>query len=364
MKYVDKVKAAQAKIPVTLVDFEAPREQGRAPSQASSDFLIHIEQGEWAERIVSDAINEQCNEIVAVKYGKTGKKVAGEPGFAEFYAEYQVELDTIGKRPDILLFNRADFLPEYGYDISDLEHDAIADYVRTAIAGIEVRSSAYLYEKYVEENQGRAEIAKTELMRIKALLESPEFAKFFSAPAKQKYLDIVRLIDPDNIGAATFKVPGWTASPEAITVNSLLKELKLSLTTLQNREYLSITPKVEDLKVVSRWIENFGVPHYYFQVFFDRVFGLPYLDILHIVGDESNEDVIFKVGGDVKNQQKATIKIITEAAKDIAPHVTEPHHQSQRRELGRGRLLFYVSFSNGRAELNVDALFDLLEWNR
>jgi len=37
--------------------------------------------------------------------GKSENIVAGEPGFEEFYEQYQDELETTGKRPDILLFS-------------------------------------------------------------------------------------------------------------------------------------------------------------------------------------------------------------------------------------------------------------------
>ena len=47
---------------------------------------------------------------VAVRYRKSDDLVAGEIGFDEFYNEFQDELDTIGKRPDLLVFRKSDFL--------------------------------------------------------------------------------------------------------------------------------------------------------------------------------------------------------------------------------------------------------------
>lgn len=80
---------------------------------------------------------------MAVRYGKSDDLVAGDVGFESFYNSYQTELDLIGKRPDLLLFKREDFNAELGYDISSFTHVEIADYVSKAIAGIEVRSSAF-----------------------------------------------------------------------------------------------------------------------------------------------------------------------------------------------------------------------------
>ena len=67
--------------------------------------------------------------------------VAGDAGFEKFFNEYQAELDTIGKRPDILLFKKEVFDASLGYDISSKPSNEIGDYVAKAIAGIEVRSS-------------------------------------------------------------------------------------------------------------------------------------------------------------------------------------------------------------------------------
>ena len=78
---------------------------------------------------------------------------------------------------------------------------------------------------------------------------------------------------------------------------------------MQTRDYLSITPKLEDIAVVNRWIQNFGVPHYYLQVFFDKGYIIPLKDILELTADYRNEDVIFSVERNVKNQGKTTINM-------------------------------------------------------
>lgn len=79
------------------------------PSQASSEFITNKQQGDWAEDVIFRAINENSHNVVAVKYGKSDDLVAGDAGFEKFFRDYQTELDTIGKRPDILLFKKEDF---------------------------------------------------------------------------------------------------------------------------------------------------------------------------------------------------------------------------------------------------------------
>ena len=137
-------------IPSSLVDFNTPRDKGRIPTQASSNFITNKEQGDWAEDVLFRAINENSNNIIAVRYGKSDNIIAGDDGFSEFYESYQQELDKIGKRPDILLFRKEDFNESLGNDISQIPHADILEYVKKAIAGIEVRSSAFLIDKYDE----------------------------------------------------------------------------------------------------------------------------------------------------------------------------------------------------------------------
>ncbi len=69
--------------------------KGRPPTMASSDFLTNKEQGDWAEQIVLNAVNTHSTEYCAVQYGRSDNLAAGDPGFAEFYSEYQDELEVV-----------------------------------------------------------------------------------------------------------------------------------------------------------------------------------------------------------------------------------------------------------------------------
>jgi len=163
-----------------------------------------------------------------------------------------------------------------------------------------------------------------------------------------------------NLDTNGFRCPAWSSSIRLIQAKEMFAELKDAMQKIQARDYLSITPKVEDLKVVYKWIETFNVPHFYFQVFFDKVFGISFKQILEIITNPHNEGEVFSVEQDVKNQNKTTIKINSNKCTLIAGRVAEPLHKSVRRELERGRLLFYVTFEGGEAYIDLNNLEGVL----
>lgn len=359
MTYYEKIKALTQKIPAVLVDFELPREPARRPTQASSNFITNKEQGDWAENLVFSAINGSSEKLVAVKYGKSDDLVAGEDGFDTFFQDFQTELDTIGKRPDLLIFKKEDFQHDLGYDISHLPHDTITEYVKKAIAGIEVRSSAFLIDKYEEAMQARTEkFSRIALQKRDTILA--DYREELNHPSRQAYIDVLQGIKPENLSVTDFRVPNWSSTERLTELKAHFKTLKNAIKEIQKRDYLSITPKVEDIKVVYKWIETFGIPHYYFQVFFDKVYGIPFEQILSIISDSGNEGIVFSVESDTKNQNKTTIKINSRSGICIAAKVEEPLHESVRKEMDRGRLLFYVTFKGGTAYLEVEQLIKVL----
>jgi len=359
MNYIETIEKLAALIPAELVDFSSPRDAARIPTQVSSNFITNKEQGDWAEHLILSAINNASKNYIAVKYGKSDDFVAGENGFADFYQEFQKELDIIGKRPDILIFRKKDFNEKLGYDISKIRHDAIMDYVKKSIAGIEVRSSAFLIERYEESMKTRTEKFTQIALETKNIILS-DYLDILSHTSREKYIDILNNINKKTISGIDFKIPGWSSNERLITLNNLFKQLKSAIKEVQKRDYLSITPKVEDIKVVYKWIETFGVQHYYFQVFFDRIFGISFKEILKIIAEPNNEGVLFSIESDIKNQNKTTIKINSTIGKIIAEKVTEPFHKSVRKELDRGRLLYYVAFNGGAAYLNINNITNIL----
>jgi hypothetical protein len=359
MTYYEKIRGLTKEVPTALVDFTLPRDLARTPTQASSNFITNKEQGDWAENLVTRAINETSKNFVAVKYGKSDDRVAGDEGFDTFYQEFQNELDTIGKRPDLLIFRREDFDENFGFDVSQIPHHEITEYVKKAIAGIEVRSSAFLIDRYEIAMQARtAKFAQIALQTKEIILS--EFLDVLEHPSRQNYIDILSGITLKTLSVTDFRVPSWSSSEKLIQVKNLFRQLKSAIREIQKRDYLSITPKVEDIKVVYKWIETFNVPHFYFQVFFDKVYGISFQRILEIISNSDNEGVIFSVEADTKNQNKTTIKINSKSGVQIASKVIEPEHKSVRKEMDRGRLLFYVTFEGGTAFLDVNNLRNIL----
>lgn len=359
MTYHDRIRELTKTVPTALVDFGLPRDPARTPTQASSNFTTNKEQGDWAENLVFRAINETSKNFVAVKYGKSDDLVAGEEGFDAFYQDFQNELDTIGKRPDLLIFRREDFKNDLGFDISQIPHPTIADYVKKAIAGIEVRSSAFLIDKYEEAMQFRTEKFSQIALHTRDFILA-EFQEELNHPTREAYIDLLQSITPKTLSVTDFRVPSWNSTDRLSELKAHFKVLKNAIKEIQKRDYLSITPKVEDIKVVYKWIETFNVPHFYFQVFFDKVYGISFEQILSIISDSNNEGIIFSVESDTKNQNKTTIKINAKTAMPIASKVDEPLHESVRKEIDRGRLLFYVTFKGGTAYLDVDNLINIL----
>ncbi len=343
-----------------LVNFDEPRSEASMPTQANSEFITNKQQGDWAEDVIFRAINDNSSNIVAVRYGKSDDLVAGDTGFDDFFNKYQEELDTIGKRPDILLFKKEDFDSHLGTDISKKDSCEIGEYVTKAIAGIEIRSSSFLIDKYMQEaNKIIADNTKQAIMLRDMILGN---YKDLLDDKRPELINILHQLDETSVRSIEFRVPTWRSSQRLQDLSSLLSDLKKCLKTIQKRNTLSITPKVEDLKVVRKWIMTYNVPHYYVQVFFDKVYGISFKQILELISNPELEDERYFVEQDTKNQNKTTIKIPSQDGICLVTKaLIEPNHQSVRKELNKGRLLFYVKFEGGKACLdktNFDHLFN------
>ncbi len=303
MTYFDEIRELTKLIPTTIVDFSQERDRTSPPTQASSNFITNKEQGDWAEDLIFRAINETSKNYVAVRYGKSDDLIAGDEGFNKFYNEFQDELDTIGKRPDLLVFKKADFDTSLGYDISIINHLEIENYVKKAIAGLEIRSSAFLIDKYEAEMQSRTKIHLKKATEVKDKILS-EYNDLLEHPKKRHFIEILNGINDETINAVTFRRPSWKATERLQELSLLFKELKENITIVQKRDYLSITPKIEDVKVVYKWTEKFNVPHYYFQVFFDKSYGISFKNILTLITEPEKEGEYYEISQDIKNQNK------------------------------------------------------------
>ena len=152
---------------------------GRPPTMASSEFLTNKEQGDWAEQVVLNAINNNSDEYVAVHYGRSDSLAAGDEGFGEFYQQYQDELNTIGKRPDLLIFRRSEIGSPVNIDIDD------EDLVGRALAAIEVRSSSFLAQRYALFTEERSNRAAGECCRIQSRILSEPYSTLLAGKSPE-----------------------------------------------------------------------------------------------------------------------------------------------------------------------------------
>lgn len=268
--YLERIRALIRRLPRELYDPEVVPVRPRTPTQAFSEFLINREQGDWAEGLLQRSINEQILDLRAVKYGRSEDAVAGDPTFKDFFKLYYDELEDVGKRPDILLFDRQTAPKD---DLNERPARQVQKAVSRAIAGLEVRSSAFV------------------------------------------------------------ALPRSGAEPNKSRI-------------------LSITPKAEDLRVIYRWIEAHGVPHYFVQIFFDSAWLLSFETLLRIISEPGNRGSRFTIEKNQRNQFKTTIHIPIKEGIQISARLEEPAHASARRQLSSGRLLFYVKFAGGQLVLN------------
>jgi hypothetical protein len=317
---------------------------GRPPTMANSEFLTNKEQGNWAERLVFKAINEYSEDYFAVEYGRSESIAAGDDGFANFYMEYQNELNAIGKRPDILIFKVSDFL-DRNIDIENDEH------IRRAVAALEVRSSSFLADKYAVFMRNRQQQAINRCLEIRNAIIGTDVGNLLRRKNEIIYNLISNATD-NTFRELDFRCPSWSLTEELRNLTTLLKDMKENITILHKRDYLSITPKMEDIALVNRWIQQYNVKHFYLQVFFDKAYIISFKDILTLVSNDNNDGNHFSIERDVKNQGKTTIKINVKIGKEVLGKIDMPEHKSAMKELDRGRLLFYVTFEGGKGYLD------------
>lgn len=356
MDYKDRIEQLINSIDNSLVEISKERKRGNAPTQVSSEFLTNKEQGDWAEKTLLNGINNNSEKYIAVKYGRDDDIIAGEQGFKEFYEQYQDELDSIGKRPDILIFRKCDF-PYKSINISHLPINELDLIVPKAVCGIEVRSSAFLMEKYEDSMEKRNAKILCDIFTTKEKILN-QYGKLLKNKNSKLY-DIISSICDENLDVISFRTPSWKVTSELNELSNLLKKLNKNLRELSKRTYLSITPKIEDLKVVYNWIQRYNVPHYYVQVFFDRAYGISYENILNLLNNPDEEGKRYTIEKDVKNQYKTTIKIRANTEANILSKVDLPEHFSVMKELDRGRLLYFVRFRDSISTLNKEKFEEL-----
>ena len=117
-----------------------------------------------------------------------------------------------------------------------------------------------------------------------------------------------------------------------------------------SRETPSFTVKVEDLVIVYRWLERYGVTQSYVQVFFDSVFAINFLNIFEIIASGTG----FTIETPAKSQEKATIMIPITRGLQIGSAVESPIFVAEHRITELGRHDAYVVPQKGGFILDPD----------
>lgn len=122
------------------------------------------------------------------------------------------------------------------------------------------------------------------------------------------------------------------------------------------RETPSFTVKVEDLVIVYRWLERYGVPQTYCQVFFDSVFAINFLEIFATIASGDG----YSIETPAKSQEKATIMIPITRGVRIGKATSLPTFAAEERVTELGRHDAYVVPQGGGFELDAAAMKKVL----
>jgi hypothetical protein len=240
----------------------APARKPVVPTDARSEFLANRAMGDWAERLLTDAIVRACPDWVVSQYGDTNRIAAGHPGFRSSYLAGIEQTRQFGKRPDLLLFPAT----------------------ITPLPDLSARSHA-----------------------------------------------------------------------EALTYMAVRKRQREAGKTT-GRESPSFTVKVEDLVIVYRWLERYQVPESYFQVFFDSVFAINFLDIFAVVAGGGG----YSIESPAKSQEKATIMIPITRGTQVGRATSMPAFAAEHRVTELGRHDAFVVPRGGGFELDAAAMRNVL----
>ena len=111
MSYFNQIKDLIENVPIELIDFAQPRDEARIPTQASSNFITNKEQGDWAEKLIINAINSYSQNYIAVKYGKSDDLVAGEEGFEKFFKNFNMKWTQLANVPTYSYSTKQTLIP-------------------------------------------------------------------------------------------------------------------------------------------------------------------------------------------------------------------------------------------------------------
>jgi hypothetical protein len=120
---------------------------------------------------------------------------------------------------------------------------------------------------------------------------------------------------------------------------------------ISDKDVPSFTVKIEDLRIVYRWIEQHGIQQMYCQVFFDSVFAINFLEIMRIIASRSG----YRLEKPDKSQGKNTIMIPVTSGHRIDTSSTVPDFRVERKRTELGRHDAYVVPTGGSTTIDAAA---------
>lgn len=122
------------------------------------------------------------------------------------------------------------------------------------------------------------------------------------------------------------------------------------------RQTPSFTVKVEDLRIVYRWVERYGVPQSYCQVFFDVVYAINFLKIFEIIASGQG----FVIEEPARSQEKATIMIPITSGTCVGKFSRMPRFEAKERVTRLGRHDAFVVPTGGSLQIAAGSLASVL----
>lgn len=354
------------------------------PKGANSEFFSNRAMGDWAEKIVSDLITTSTSYKV-VHYGDSDRISAEDDRFREAYLRKMEDTRLYGKRPDLLLMENS-----YNGDLDvslkrTNENDGIANVAKYAI---EVRSSKFEAETYKARKLEKLTKENDKKIKDETIyyIASDEDERIF-----KEYIDARKINDNNEKELINLQYTG-KKSQEKIdklcqeTQKILSKKREVSpeekkriTSKIKNKykteeakvEVLKFTVKVEDLRIVYRWIMRYKVPQIYVQVFFDSIYAINVLKIFEIIAKgKENWPKFMKIDNPQKSQEKTTIVIPISEGVQIAECIKDENTKERKLpkfDLGEkvtslGRHDAYVIPSGGEYSLKEDEFKKVLDY--
>ena len=198
-----------------------PEKKYKVPTDARSEFLANRAMGDWAEKMLSEALAAAFPDMKIVQYGYTDSISAGHPDFKDRYPGGLEETRMFGKRPDLLLFPKASSV---NADLSEHSHAETEAAVKQSFAAIEVRSSKFdaltymaVRQKQREDGTSSGREAPSFTVKVEDLIIVYRWLEHYRIPQSycQVFFDSVFAINFINIFSIIAGGKGYTIETPA-----------------------------------------------------------------------------------------------------------------------------------------------------